>query len=131
MTTIPSIEKRLTELAMAYAANRTKFWENGRAIKAIQDDQEAYVDLKPYRDRYYSGEVHDLILGECIVWHGWLHAVDTCREWDGEEFVDVEDCSVRSTAALLDERKAIKSEASQIKSRIRMIGQQLLKTAAP
>ena len=122
--------ERLAELAIAYAQHRTAMWENHRAIKAIHNDQDAYVDLGPYRDRYYSGEVHDLIQGECIVWRGWLHAVDTCREWDGEELVDIEDCSIRSMAALLDERKAIKSNGSQIRSRLRIIGQQLLKEAA-
>ncbi|ASN69919.1 hypothetical protein 8F9_6 [uncultured Caudovirales phage] len=126
-----TIAERLEELAIAYAKHRTAMWENQRAIKAIHDDQDAYVDLAPYRNRYYSGEVHDLILGECIVWHGWLHAVDTCREWDGDELVEIEDCSIRSMAALLDERKAIKSNGSQIRSRLRIIGQQLLKATPP
>ncbi|KWV82547.1 hypothetical protein PFLL34_03596 [Pseudomonas fluorescens] len=126
-----TIAERLEELAIAYAKHRTAMWANHQAIRDIHADQDAYVDLKPYRDRYYSGDVHDLILGECIVWHGWLHAVDTCREWDGDEYIEVEDCAIRSMAALLDERKAIKSDGSQIRSRLRIIGQQLLKAAKP
>ena len=121
---------RLAELAIAYAQHRSAMWENQRAIREIHRDQDAYVDLGSYRDRYYSGEVHDLTQGECIVWHGWLHAVDTCREWDGEEYVEIEDCSIRSMAALLDERKAIKSKGSQIRNRLRIIGQQLLKASS-
>lgn len=118
----------LSDLAVEYANHRKQFWENKRAVRALHAEVESYVDLGPYRDRYLSGKVHDLELGECIVWHGWLHAVDTCQAWDEDERDD-EDCAFRSMAILLDQRKTIKAEGAKIRNKLRIIGSQILRAA--
>lgn len=122
----PTVERQLAEVAIAYAQNRAKVGANMRAIRDLHHDCEDYVDLKPYRERYLSGEVTDD--PECsIVWRGWLHAVDECQAWDETPFDD--DCPKRAMAILLDERKALNVEGGKIKSRLRVIGQKLLRAA--
>lgn len=119
---------RLEELAVAYAKHRTALHLNAKAIKQVQEDAEGtYFDLASYRDRYWSGEVHDMPLGGCIVWHGWLHAVETCQQWDDIEQDD--DCGYRATAILMDERREIKRDGARIRAAFTKIGNQLLRTA--
>ncbi|TWC18160.1 hypothetical protein FBY06_11585 [Pseudomonas sp. SJZ085] len=117
------IAQRLSELAVAYAQNRRDLRENGAAIKQVQSEADgAYFDLKPYRERYYNDpDVHDLPLGGCIVWHGWLHAVETC---DPDNYYG-EDCGYRATARLMDQRRDIKREASRIRAALTRIGDQI------
>lgn len=120
--------ERLTELAVAYASYRTKLFENGKAIKQVQNDADGtYFDLKPYRDRYWSDpDVHDLVMGQVIVWHGWVHAIEQCEpDKDHEE----EECGYMATAILMDERRDIQREGARIRAAITKIGNQLLKGA--
>lgn len=124
----PTVEQQLAEVAIAYAQNRAKVGANMRAIRDLHHDCEDYVDLKPYRERYLNGEVTDD--PECsIVWRGWLHAVDECQAWDDEKWPMDEDNAFRCMAILLDERKALNVEGGKIKSRLRVIGQKLLRAA--
>jgi len=121
--------ERLTELAIAYAKHRTALHLNGKAIKQVQNDADgAYFDLKPYRDTYFSGECHDLMQGEVIVWHGWVHAIEQCEpDKDHEE----EDCGYWATARLMDERRVIQRDGARIRAAITKIGTQLLKQVDP
>lgn len=121
-----NLESRLSALAIAYAQNRAAIAENARAIRALHRENDTYIDLKKHRDRYLSGEVTD-DPECCIVWRGWVHAVDECNAWDGIDYG--EDCSYRSMAILLDQRKALNREGGTIKNRLRVIGQSLLKVA--
>lgn len=121
-----TVEQRLTTLAVAYAKHRTALHLNAKAIKQVQNDADgAYFDLKPYRERYYSDpDVHDLMMGEVIVWRGWVHAIEQCEpDKDHEE----EDCGYWATARLLDERREIKRDGARIRAAITKIGNQLLK----
>lgn len=122
--------ERLTDLAVAYALYRTKLFENGKAIKQVQNDSDgAYFDLKPYRDRYWSDpDVHDLNMGEVIVWHGWVHAIQQCEP---DKDHDEEDCGYMATARLMDERRDIQRTGARIRAAITKIGNQLLKDTAP
>ncbi|PAW51065.1 hypothetical protein CKQ80_09735 [Pseudomonas moraviensis] len=118
--------ERLTELAVAYASYRTRLFENGKAIKQVQSDADgAYFDLKPYRDRYWNDpDVHDLVMGQVIVWHGWVHAIEQCEpDKDHEE----EECGYMATARLMDERRDIQRDGARIRAAITKIGNQLLK----
>lgn len=120
--------ERLAELAVAYASYRTKLFENGKAIKQVQNDADgSYFDLKPYRDRYWSDpDVHDLVMGQVIVWHGWVHAIEQCEpDKDHEE----EECGYMATARLMDERRDIQRTGARIRAAITKIGNQLLKGA--
>ena len=123
-----AIESKLKDLAIAYAQHRKAMRQNNAAIKQVQADaDDGYFDLKPYRDRYWTGECHDLMQGEVIVWHGWLHALETCepdKEHDN-------DCGYRATAILMDERKSIQNEGSRIRRSLCVIGDKLLKESAP
>ena len=117
-------EEKLVELAKAYARHRKALRENAQAVRDLRHDCETFVDLKPYRDRYLSGEATDD--PDCsIVWRGWLHAVDTCQEWDGKELED--DDMYRAMAKLLDARKEINAQGDRIRNRLRIIGDQLLR----
>lgn len=120
-----TVEQRLTTLAVAYAQHRTALHLNAKAIKQVQNDADgAYFDLKPYRDQYYSFDCHDLNMGEVIVWHGWVHAIEQCEpDKDHEE----EECGYWATAKLMDERREIKREGARIRAAITKIGNQLLK----
>jgi hypothetical protein len=123
----PTIAERLETLAIKYANHRQALRDNAQAIRELHDDVDAYVDLKPYRNRYMSGEVTDD--PECsIVWRGWLHAVVTCQDWDDETDLG-EECAYRSMAMLLDNRKAINAGGAKIRNSLRVIGEQLLKVA--
>lgn len=114
-------EEKLVELAKAYARHRKALRENAKAIRDLHGS-DRYIDLAPYRARYLSGEVHDP--ENCIVWHGWLHAVDTCQACEGSP----EDGEVyRSMAILLDDRKEINAQGARIRNRLRIIGDQLLR----
>ncbi|UZD96233.1 hypothetical protein LOY64_04295 [Pseudomonas corrugata] len=120
--------ERLAELAVAYASYRAKLFENGKAIKQVQNDADvAYFDLKPYRERYWSDpDVHDLVMGQVIVWHGWVHAIQQCEpDKDHEE----EECGYMATAILMDERRDIQRDGARIRAAITKIGNQLLKQA--
>lgn len=119
-----AIEQRLVELAKEYTRQRTRLRENRSAIRQLHADAERYIDLAPYRQRYLDGEVTD-DPECCIVWRGWLHAVDECQAWDGVGFDD--DCAYRVMAILLDERKDIRADGSKIRNRLRLAGDQLLK----
>ena len=121
--------ERLTELSIAYALYRTKLFENGKAIKQVQNDADGgYFDLKPYRDQYWSGECHDLMMGEVIVWHGWVHAIEQCEP---DKDHDVEECGYMATARLMDERRDIQRNGARIRAAITKIGNQLLKRVDP
>lgn len=118
--------QKLEELAIAYAKHRKALRENNAAIKQVQADaDDGYFDLKPYRDRYWSGECHDLMMGEVIVWHGWLHAVETCDP--DNEYGD--DCGYRATAILMDQRRDLQRDGARIRAAITKIGDQLLRAA--
>jgi len=121
--------ERLAELAKAYAQHRKDLRDNGAAIKRVQDDGDgAYYDLKPFRERYWSDpDVHDKPLGAVIVWHGWLHAVETCDP-DNENW---EDCGYRATAKLMDERRDILRNGARIRAAFTKIGTALLKEGTP
>ena len=95
----------------------------------MQDDGDgAYYDLKPYRERYWSDpDVHDLMMGEMIVWRGWFHAVETCDP-DNE---NCEDCGYRATAKLMDERRDILRNGARIRAAFTKIGATLLKEVTP
>lgn len=124
MTQTP--EEKLVELAKAYSKHRKALRDNEKARKSVISDCDVmgFVDLKPFRNRYMSGEVTDY--PDCrIVWRGWLEAVDTCKEWDGEELH--EDDVFRVMAKLLDERKEINAQGARIRNRLRIIGDQLLR----
>lgn len=119
-------EEKLVELAKAYSKHRKALRDNEMARKSVIGDADikGFVDLKPFRDRYMSGEVTDD--PDCsIVWRGWLEAVDTCMVWDGEELHD--DDASRVMAKLLDERKEINAQGARIRNRLRIIGDQLLR----
>lgn len=119
-------EGKLVELAKAYSRHRKALRDNEKARKSVFSDSDVrgFVDLKPFRDRYMSGEVADD--PDCsIVWRGWLEAVDTCKEWDGEDLH--EDDASRVMAKLLDERKEINAQGARIRNRLRIIGDQLLR----
>lgn len=116
-------EQRLIDLAKAYAENRSQLYGNAKAIREVNED--GYVDMQPMRERYYNGEWLDE--GACIRWHGWLHAVQTLFDFD-DQVLD-EDHAYHCMAVLLDERKAIKQRANSLKSRLRIIGAQLLKSS--
>ena len=119
--------QRLSDLAVSYTKHRSEWWENSRRIKDLIYDDGGYVDLKPYRARYLNGEVRDLVQGECIVWHGWLHAVDECQAWDETEFDD--ECVYRAMAILLDQRREIQAEGWKIRNKLRLIGDQILRNS--
>lgn len=115
---------KLCELAKAYSKHRKALRDNEKARREVCDDISGYVDLKPFRNRYMSGEVTDD--PDCsIVWRGWLEAVDTCKTWDGEDLHD--DDAFREMAKLLDERKEINAQGARIRNRLRIIGDQLLR----
>lgn len=119
---------RLATLAVAYAQHRTKLHANAKAIKQLQDDSEGtYFDLTQYRDRYWNDrDVHDLQMGEVIVWHGWVHAIEQCEpDKDHEE----EECGYWATAKLMDARREIKRDGARIRAAITKIGNQLLKVS--
>ena len=117
-------EEKLVELAKAYARHRKALRDKEKAIRDLHYESETFIDLKPYRNRYMSGEATDD--PDCsIVWRGWLHAVDTCQAWDGVEIED--DDIYRSMAKLLDDRKDIKAQGARIRNRLRIIGDQLLR----
>jgi hypothetical protein len=119
----PTTEERLRQLAVAYAEHRKALRENNAAIKKVQADaDDGYFDLKPIRDRYWTGECHDLMMGEVIVWNGWLHAVETCDP-DNE---NGDDCGYRATAILMDQRRDIQRDGARIRAAITKIGSQLL-----
>lgn len=119
-----NVQAILSEIAIAYAVNRSALSANAKAIRQLSHEAEFYVDLKPYRDRYLAGDVTD-DPECCIVWRGWLHAVDECHAWDDKDFDD--DCAFRAMATLLDERKRLNGEGSKVKNRLRIAGQKLLK----
>ncbi|MDI2594984.1 hypothetical protein POF45_26690 [Pseudomonas sp. 681] len=120
--------ERLAELAVAYANHRKALRDNGAAIKRVQNDADgAYFDLKPYRDKYWSGECHDLMMGEVIVWHGWVHAVEQCEP--DKEYN--EDCGYWATARLMDERRDILRDGARIRATFTKIGDKLLKEVTP
>lgn len=120
--------ERLAELAIAYAQHRKALRDNKSAIKRVQDDADgSYFDLSKIRDKYYSGECHDLMMGEVIVWHGWLHAVEQCDP-DNEAG---DDCGYRATAILLDQRRDILREGARIRAAFTKIGATLLKDVTP
>lgn len=114
-------EQRLIDLAKAYAENRTQLYSNAKAIRECNED--GYIDMSPMRDRYYAGEWLDE--GACIRWNGWLHAVQTLYDFDDQ--VLEEDHGHYLMAVLLDERKSIKQRANHLKSRLRLIGAELLR----
>lgn len=119
-------EEKLVELAKAYSKHRKALRDNEKARKSVISDFDVkgFVDLKPFRARYMSGEVTDD--PDCsIVWRGWLEAVDTCKTWDGEELDD--EGASRVMAKLLDERKEINAQGARIRNRLRIIGDQLLR----
>lgn len=119
-------EQRLIELAKAYAKNRTELMDNSKAIRDLHNDVDAYIDMKPFRDRFYQGEWLD---DEAVLrWNGWLYAVEVLYILDDKPLD--EDDAYRSMAILLDERKAIKQRANALKSRLRQIGNKLLKATA-
>jgi hypothetical protein len=123
--------ERLAELAVAYAKQRHALRANGTAIKQVQNDaDDSYFDLKPFRDSYYLGEWLD---GEaqCIVWHGWLHALDTHRQWYEPDKEQDEDCGYRATAILMDERRDILRNCALIRAAFTKIGDKLLKESTP
>lgn len=124
----PAVEQQLAEVAIAYAQNRAKVGANMRAVRDLHREQEGFIDLKPYRERYLSGEVTD-DPQSCIVWRGWLHAVDECQAWDDEKWPMDEDNAFRCMAILLDERKELNVEGGKIKNRLRLVGQKLLRAA--
>ncbi|MBA4359297.1 MAG: hypothetical protein C0411_00980 [Pseudomonas sp.] len=120
--------ERLAELAIAYAQHRKALRDNRAAIKCVQNDGDgAYYDLKPYRDKYWSGECHDLMMGEVIVWRGWVHAIEQC-EPDKEHD---EDCGYWATARLMDERRDILRNGARIRAAFTKIGDKLLKEVTP
>lgn len=121
-----SIEQRLSVLAIAYTQHRKAMNDNSRAIRTLHNDVESYIDLKPYRERYLSGEVTD-DPECCIVWRGWLHAVEECQAWDDVSYE--EDCAFRCMGRLLDERKSIKADGAKIRNSLRIIGDKLLRDA--
>ena len=123
MTQTP--EEKLVELAKAYSRHREAWRKNAQAIREQHADAETFVDLKPYRNRYMSGEWMEP--EEVLKWKGWLHAVDTIQAWDGKGLE--EDDIYRSMAILLDERKEINAQGARIRNRLRIIGDQLLKVA--
>jgi hypothetical protein len=117
-------DDKLRELAKAYSRHREAWRKNAQAIREQHAEAETFVDLKPFRNRYMSGDVTDD--PDCsIVWRGWLHAVDECHAWDGTELD--EDDIYRSMAILLDERKEINAQGARIRNRLRIIGDQLLR----
>lgn len=120
-----AVGARLEGLAVAYAKHRTALHQNAAAIKQVQNDADgAYFDLRPYRERFWSGECHDLIQGEVIVWHGWAHAIEQCEpDKDHEE----EECGYWATAKLMDERREIKRDGARIRASITKIGNDLLR----
>lgn len=118
--------ERLIELSIAYAKHRTALHQNAAAIKQVQNDADGtYFDLKPYRDRYWNDrDVHDLVMGEVIVWQGWVHAIEQCEpDKDHEE----EECGYWATAKLMDERREIKRDGARIRASITKIGNDLQK----
>lgn len=117
------IEQRLVELAKSFALNRKELLANSKAIRELHDDVDAYVDMRPLRDRYYEGEWLDE--GACIRWHGWLHAVQTLFDHDDKPLD--EDHAYYCMAVLLDERKTIRARGNSLKSRLRTIGEKLLR----
>lgn len=118
-----STAKRLEDLAIAYAKNRTELYENSRAIRSLHNDVDAYIDMKPFRDRFYEGEWLD---DQAVLrWNGWLYAVEALYAHD-DKHLD-EDDAYRAMAILLDERKTIRQRGNSLKSRLRQIGQSLLK----
>lgn len=121
-----SIEQRLASLAIAYTRHRKAMRDNAQLIRAMYSDAEPYIDidLKPYRERYLSGDVTD-DPECCIVWRGWLHAVEECQAWDDVSYE--EDCAFRCMARLLDERKSIKADGAKIRNSLRIIGDKLLR----
>lgn len=113
-----AVEIRLIELAKAFAQNRKDLLANAEAMSTIRLDQDDYVDMRPLRDRYWESDTR-------TQWHGWLHAVKTVYALDGETLD--EDHVHYTMGVLLDERKAIKQRANALKTRLRAIGDQLLK----
>lgn len=113
---------------MAYAQHRKDLRDNSAAIKKVQSDGDgAYYDLKPYRERYWSDpDVHDLVMGEVIVWRGWVHAIEQC-EPDKEHG---DDCGYWATAKLMDSRSEILRRGARIRAAITKIGDKLLKDAS-
>jgi len=116
-------DDKLRELAKAYSRHREAWRKNAQAIREQHADAETFVDLKPYRNRYMSGEWMEP--EEVLKWKGWLHAVDTIQAWDDKELE--EDDIYRSMAILLDERKEINAQGARIRNRLRIIGDQLLR----
>ncbi|MCS3839429.1 hypothetical protein HNR03_004040 [Pseudomonas sp. JAI111] len=122
--------ERLEDMAIAYAQHRKNLRDNKVAIKKVIDDADGfYFDLAKIRDQYYSGECHDLMMGEVIVWRGWLHAVETCKEYN--DIDDYDSCGYRATAILLDQRRDIKREGARIRAAFTKIGDKLLKEVTP
>ncbi|PYY71206.1 hypothetical protein CRX42_07255 [Pseudomonas jessenii] len=115
--------QRLIDLAKAYAENRTQLYSNAKAIRDCNED--GYIDMQPLRERFYHGE---WLEEEAVLrWNGWLYAVQALHDFDGKELD--EDHAYYCMAVLLDERKAIKQRANTLKSRLRIIGAQLLKSS--
>lgn len=118
-----AVEQRLIDLAKAFAENRKQLLENSNAIRQVHSDADGYIDMTPLRDRFYSGEWLD---EQAVVrWSGWLHAVEMIYAHD-DKVLD-EDDAFRTMAILLDERKDIKQRANALKSRLRAIGDKLLR----
>ena len=116
-------DDKLRELAKAYSRHREEWRKNAQAIREQHADAETFVDLKPYRNRYMSGEWMEP--EEVLKWKGWLHAVDTIQAWDDKELEEGD--IYRSMAVLLDERKEINAQGARIRNRLRIIGDQLLR----
>lgn len=117
-------EEKLVELAKAYARHRKALRENAQAIREQHAAAEEFIDLKPFRNRYMSGETHENEC--CIVWHGWHHAVSEVQTYD-DTWTEEDDGSFRAMARLLDERKEINAQGARIRNRLRIIGDQLLR----
>lgn len=119
-------EAKLVELAKAYARHRKALRENAQAIRDLNRKQDAFIDLKPIRAEYLDSGRPDLVPDEeCIVWHGWAHAVDVYI--NNHDIEDGHDSPMMAAARLLDERKEINAQGARIRNRLRIIGDQLLR----
>jgi len=120
------LNKKLSDIAIEYAENRARLAENGRAMRKLRAESiNGYVDLSPYRERYLSDEFRELDYC-CIVWNGWVRAVQECQDADDEEY----DSEIMLMAVLMDEKKELNRECSKIRSRLRIAGLQLIKQGA-
>lgn len=121
----PTLTERLEALAIGYAKHRKALRDNAQAVRELHAECETYIDLKPFRNRYMSGEW--LEPEEVLKWKGWLHAVDTIQAYDNEPWPMAEDNGFRCMAILLDERKAINADGAKIRRSLCVIGDQLIK----